>query len=611
MLAACSAPQPKPKPAPPPDPAANANRLLNSGQYAAAGAAFETLAASAAARSAHYAAAAMLSYLDAQQPADAERVLAAFEQSQVAASAATITAETCIEWARGNTAQSIALGATVDVAALTPYQRGAYNRCLGQAALAEQRVGQAAKRLAAAFKYPLPVDQFEQLSQLTWRALSALPSDYVAEGSSSGDTVVAGWYQLTAISHSALADPAGLSQQLTAWRQQYAGHPATHLLEMISERAEALAVRPRKLALLLPFDDKYKNAAAAIRDGFLSAWYADSSDSSRPQVAVYDTASEPIEAVLSKAQSEGAELIIGPLKKANVKAIQSSTGLAVPIVALNQIGASADGGRVGLYQFGLTPEDEASQVAQRAFGQGPRALVMVPEGNWGARLKQAYLQSWEARGGEVVEVIEFGGDTESFGRAVKQGLNIHRSEQRAKALRQLLNRPLHAGPRRRDDISAILLAAFPNHARQILPQLRYFNAADIPVFSTSHVYATASKLGRDVDLNGIRFGDMPWVFGLADRASFNLIQQHWPKRANRYARLFGFGIDAYRILPFVSRMRIQPGLKVAGVTGKLWMESDGIIRRDMIWMQFVDGIPSVLDTQPESSASPAGNGYIR
>ena len=161
-------------------------------------------------------------------------------------------------------------------------------------------------------------------------------------------------------------------------------------------------------------------------------------------------------------------------------------------------------------------------------------------------------------------------------------------------MRRRLGVSLHASARRRGDVNAILFAGFSDNARQVLPQLRYFGADTIPIFATSHVYAGSYNAERDIDLNGLVFGDMPWVFGAADGDSLNLIRRAWPATSSTLARLYAFGIDSYRILPFLTRMRAKQSMRVPGVTGDLWMDPAGVVHRNMSWMKFVDGVPTAL-----------------
>ena len=88
---------------------------------------------------------------------------------------------------------------------------------------------------------------------------------------------------------------------------------------------------------------------------------------------------------------------------------------------------------------------------------------------------------------------------------------------------------------------------------------------------------------------------MPWLFGTVDADSYGLVRRSWPGPAQTYTRLYGFGIDAYRILPFLSRMRARPTMRVPGVTGDLWMDADGVLHRNMSWIKFVEGVPTAID----------------
>src|SRR5207249_1686407 len=57
-----------------------------------------------------------------------------------------------------------------------------------------------------------------------------------------------------------------------------------------------------------------------------------------------------------------------------------------------------------LYQFGLLPEDEVIQAAQRAKLSGfSKALIIAPKSAWGSRLVNAFLNEWQHSGGKVID----------------------------------------------------------------------------------------------------------------------------------------------------------------------------------------------------------------
>lgn len=581
-----------------PDLLVAAKRLLTQGNYAAAAAAFADVArASDAPRSVELKAIAALAYQDAGDRASADTLISELDENGGEAAPVVALAKSRSMLQAGFTDDAYAMAVQLEELSLTPYQRGVRVRVIGEAALAANDIPAAAQAWVSVYRYPYPADQSEFIARSTWRAISRLPEPELARRIATNAQASAGWYALAQIASRSLFDTPTFIESTDKWTQQYSGHPAAELLEELLERSELISVRPRRIALFLPFDDTLRIAAKAIRDGFLAAWYSDARIESRPIVDVYSTASGDIVSIYRRAVSDGAEFVVGPLKKSFVEALRKQTSLEIGILALNvvDVPSRSESGPPSLYQFGLTPEDEARQVARRAQAKGSRALILTPDSAWGQRLMKAYANTWKQLGGAVLAEVFYSDEAKSYPDAVKRALNIDLSKARAAGLRAKLSIPLHAEPRRRADIDVILLAGFPDNARQILPQLRYFRAETVPVFATSHVYAGGKQAERDRDLNDLVFGDMPWLIGAADVDLFNAIRRSWPAEANKYPRLHGFGIDAYRIIPYLAKMRYQQNLRIPGVTGVLWMDYEGIVHRHMTWLKFVDGIPTLAN----------------
>jgi uncharacterized protein len=598
MVCAC-APQSEVRPtssAPAPDPAASARALLEAGNYLAAAEAYGTLAAASddQALKIRHGAMAALAYQDAGEFGQADHVLTMLEDT-ADHDPAVATAHACSLLEAGLAEHAWEAIGAVDISRLTGYQRGAHARCLGEAALRTQRFPQAASAWVSAYRYPYPAARALAIAEATWRAVAALPEDELAARAADSDRATAGWYALGLIAKRSSFNPDELAAQTTAWNANYPDHPAAGVLESVLERSRMLLEQPRVLALLLPFDATLGAAATAVRDGFLTAWYQDNRIGKRPDVRVYSTAERPVSEVARQAIGEGAELIVGPLRKDFVEALAKDPGVDRTVLALNVIDAPI-ATRANFFQFGLTPDDEAVAVAGRAVNSGKRALVLAPDTAWGRRLGAAYTDAWSEVGGTMLSAVYYNERAESYAEAIERALNIDLSTARAAALRRHLGIPIQAAPRRRADIELILLAAFPDNARQVMPQLRYFGAADLPVFATSHVFSGSVDAERDRDLDGIIFGDMPWLFGAADRESLHLIRNAWPQRTASFGRLYALGIDAYRVLPYLARMRQQPGLRVPAATGGLSMDSAGVLHRSLLWLRYADGTPRPLDT---------------
>lgn len=575
--------------------------MLARGDYAAAAPAYEEIARSAeGSRATEFRAMAALAYQEAGDTANADALLLTLGEDASRPVVALARARSAVQ--SGDAREALDLALAADERPLSPYQRGVRARVAGKAALALGENAAAAEAWIDAHRYPYPADSAATVLDSTWRAVSSLPPNALTERANAGDALERGFYTLALTASRTLFDRAAFQQAADEWRQRFPTHPAAGLVETLQERAEAMSVLPRQVALLLPFDDTLGPAARAVRDGFMTAWFGDRSDRSRPDVRIYSSASGDIVSTYRQAVAEGAEFVIGPLRKSGVATLQAQAELDTGVLALNV----ADEQRAtphlgGFYQFGLTPEDEAAQVARRAHRQGSRALLMAPDSAWGRRVMETYAATWREIGGTVLAEVYFSNASEAYSEAVRRALNIDLSEARSAGLRRVLNVPLHFEPRRRGDVDVILLAGFPDNARQLLPQLRYFRAESVPVFATSHVYAGGTDAERDRDLDGLVFADMPWLFGASDPASFVEIRRNWPNESAGFARLYGLGVDAYRLIPYLARMRFQPSLRVPGATGTLWMDGGGIIHRNVVWLRFDNGVPGLLDASPAAT----------
>ena len=414
---------------------------------------------------------------------------------------------------------------------------------------------------------------------------------------------LSGWLELAFIKRTMLADLGTLDRALASWQENYPAHPAN--AGVIGQiRADSLLFnkRPDKIALLLPLRGAFREAAEAVRDGFITAWYNSGAD--RPPVRVYEANSLNIEQAYSQAVADGADFIVGPLEKQALTKLSARAGLSVPTLALNHVRPAPDmAARAGagilptLMQFSLAPEDEARQVAERARADGyGRALVIIPGDELGLRLFDAFRDSWSASSGRVLETIDYDPRTNDYGPPVKQLLNIDGSELRTRKLRQALGRRLENRTRRRQDADMIFMAAFPIAGRQIIPQLRFHDAGRIPVYATSHIFSGSVNPQADADMNGVVFPDLPWILAPEGRTSSikAVINDNFKAGTSVYQRLYAFGADAFNLIPHLTRLAYVDAAEYYGATGILSMSGNGRITRKLPWGKIINGKPELL-----------------
>ncbi len=427
-----------------------------------------------------------------------------------------------------------------------------------------------------------------------WRMLALLDAGQLNElRTDAARQTLAQWADLALISQRFGWNPHELRQQLERWRSLNPSHPASRVLvpETLSRLGTNLT-QYRKVALLLPLTSGFGAAAQAVYDGFSMMYEADSNPR-KPQVTLYDTGenADLVGFYYQAAVRDGAELVLGPLGKVGVDALVAGTELTVPTLMLGNTDTTL-GGRLNVFQFGLSPEDEARQVARRAFDEGHRvAAVLYPETDWGIRQHEAFTERWQALGGTVAESSVYQAEGQDHSQTIKLMLNLDESETRHRELQRVAGLDLEFVPRHREDLDFIFMIARSSQGRLLKPQINFHKGQDLPVYAISQVYGGGGDAVKDIDLDGVTFGDMPWL--LQDGGVIGAIREELPQ-GNKYRdealdRLFALGIDTYQLLFRLEAMKTNPQLEFRGTTGVLSLAPDGTIARRLDWARFVEG----------------------
>lgn len=403
-----------------------------------------------------------------------------------------------------------------------------------------------------------------------------------------------GWLALAIGIRNAGIDTASVQATFNEWRSRYPEHGANQdLLQQLQQQILTEITLPPKIALLLPLSGKFAGHAEAIRNGFLSAFYDAPSGAPRPTLRIYDTGGQSEQAVnqYKFAVEQGARLIIGPLIKASVDAVLAQYQADAKLMTLNYSSNRELKPPTGVVQFGLLPEDEARQVADKAVAAGfTRAVALVSDDEWGNRMLVAFRERMSELGASLVAYDAYRRQDSDFGRPIKRLMSIDVSQARARLIRELIGNEVKYEPRRRTDIDFAFIAANPRQARLIKPQFAFYHSGELPILATSQAYSAASPTVNQ-DLNGLIFSEIPWLLG-NDSAAPGLnqrLQTAWPNVTGKRPRLFALGYDAFNLIPFLARLQTNSYAAFPGLTGLLSIARPGYIRRELDWAQFVDG----------------------
>ena len=419
------------------------------------------------------------------------------------------------------------------------------------------------------------------------------------------DALVRGWLEAASVAVDNGRNPTLGATRLASFRARYPSHPALASLSGepgvgTPETTASLESAPH-LALMLPLSGRTSTQAAQIRDGFMTAYYQ-LPPSARPRLRVYDTATGAIADTFANAVAAGAEFIVGPLTREEVLAAADLLTTRPAVLALNFLPSDKPTPEK-FYQFALSPEDDARAVARYIAATGRRrGVVLTPDGDWGTRVAAAFNDELRTAGGFTLGQATLGNTKgNDYGASIMQVLRTDDSQTRLQRIQSVTGQKLELEPRRRPDIQFIFAPSQqPGTARLLRPQLRFHLAGDIPTYALGDAYEPHPTANQEID--GLMFPDMPWMLGDEGLSGSvrEAARQAFGDTASRRGRLFAFGYDAFGIA-----FALQRGSAVSsqGLTGKLSVDSQGRVRRELAWVRVKGGLPVPID--PSDTAIPA------
>ena len=439
------------------------------------------------------------------------------------------------------------------------------------------------------------------LYEKLWDALMNIPYDQmldlVANKEQLPSTVP--WLELAIIFKSAGEIQTQIAE-IKQWTIRWSKYPATQYLPQdVKVLLISKPYQPNKIALMLPLSGPLEAAGKAVRDGFLSAYLysrnnKNNKDKYVPEILVYDSSAASPNELITKAELDGANLIIGPLSKGAVEQTLKEKHTKIHQLLLNTpLKTYSERSSNNTYFISLSTEQEAEQAALRAWEDGFRhPITLTPKSDWGERVSIAFSTMWENLGGEVLEKIAYD-SSEHPNEIASQALQVNKSNQRQQELKNVLGTNVVHNARRRQDLDMIFMAATPATGRQLKPSLNYYYAYDIPVYSTASIFEGKNNMSKDRDLNGIRFPSMPWYFNKSNTLTAK-INQLWKKSNGQFGSLYALGVDTWYLYPRLEQLTRSPGAQMHGETGLLSVDNQHHVNRKLSWQYFKNGTPRAL-----------------
>ena len=443
----------------------------------------------------------------------------------------------------------------------------------------------AVRTLVRLSTYP-GVDE-KQLAERIWSSIKKIPLGYSATLARNADTEDEfAWWDLA----TKFLSPLTPTLQQRGWDVWRSANP-THLANKqppseTSNRPD----EPRTIALLLPQNGPLAEASRAIRDGFVAAYWStqltDEFEAHRQQkILVYDTFGNTMADVVSRAQADGAQILLGPLSKSNVQSM-STLKTPIPTIALNRVNPTlqpkrteARGPNGRIPQLSLSVEDEAVELAKRISNEGStRIIVFRDRTSWSNRAYAAFAASI-SNSVEIVSLTTFD-DLKDVTNAVGRALDIDASLMRHTNVQRLVRREIEFVPRRRSDIHAVVGLVGSREYASLVAALDFHFGSDIPLFATSAAVRSDVPIKKK---NGTRFVALPLTL-----FSFRLrhdLENAFPV-AKQNPSFYALGIDAYRLANQFERL--MAGVSIPATTGNLKLSRNNLIQRVPAWGQITN-----------------------
>ncbi|WP_290785035.1 penicillin-binding protein activator [Halomonas sp.] len=456
----------------------------------------------------------------------------------------------------------------LDALPLEPAQAMSLRERMGLALLAEDQPAAAARALL----HVQAANDDVALNDPIWEALTRMDRSALSDLERDADALTRGWVALADLYRSSGGNIDRFFDRFEEWRERNGRHPAArHLPAALVALGELRGFEVRHIAVFLPESGPLSQPASAIAEGMRAQ---QRNAGGGVQLSFLDAARGDLESLYREAENRGAQVVIGPLDKDQVSRLEVLDRVALPTLALNY-GNAESNRAAGLFQYGLSAEDEASQAAARAWRDGHRRVaVLVPDNDWGRRVGEAFWDEWQSRGGEVTNAVRYNPGapaTESTRRAI-------------------------SNPRP----DALFLLALPDYARQVPPTLDYYGASRLPIYATSHLFEGQINPRLDHDLNDVQFLDIPWqipeaavggIEALPFLASYQSLREGSDPGL---FRLNAMGVDAFELARRLPQLQAISGSELQGATGTLRSGSDGRIERQLPWARFVNGVPQPI-----------------
>ena len=394
-----------------------------------------------------------------------------------------------------------------------------------------------------------------QIEEQAWAIVNSLPSQKIQTLANDSNPDIQAWGSL----HKAFASSKyEFNTELLNLKtfESDAIYQKHLLAKLIAQKPTPKAIN--QIAVLLPLEGKYRVVGNQIRSGIMKAFFASEQNVT---LKFYDTSElENVEATYNRAKEEGADRIIGPLRKEAIQQIASFHD--DKMLVLNTVNNSA------ITQFSFKSANQSQQMLQRFTHSGFKRIGILTNDNKHSLASATELQQTLLRYKDSAVLSVYPDENPKLRDALGNLIHENLSKERQNNLRWLIGEKLEFFPRTRADLDAIVIFDNAHRMAVFRPQFDFFEL-DTPLYGDTELTPNSFQtIPENRDLNRVSFLTYPAVLNPVDLTS----------------AFEAFGWDSFQVTMQLENLQSGACLTSAK-TGILSLDGNQI-KQQLIWVKY-------------------------
>lgn len=405
-----------------------------------------------------------------------------------------------------------------------------------------------------------PSDRLTVINQSV-KLLSALDGDSLSQAlANAKNSTDKGFYEYAIIQNSSSEDLK--AQLLTDFYAKYPNHPLNELNQTKAQNRQTATENQSadngyqsidkasifnledgdKIAVLLPLTGRFAPVVGeSAKLGILSAL---KDRASKSKVVFYDTNKINISSIVEKVSHDGTALIIGPILKPEVQAL-NTLNTKIPSVVFNYDEEKP----VNQWYFDLSPNYEGAIAASKVFADKYTSPVVIAKADdtSSQRAANSFKQSF---------------DKSSFKASICQYTDAN----------NLSNCNF-------DKVDSAYISASVVDSVVLKSKL----PANVSVYLTDMSYMGVNNTSQEFALKGAYLGDMPWL--LTDSKLKDSFMKSLPKADTQVQKIFATAYDSVNFAFSLKALSEDENDVLHGLSGDISLGENGLIESSPMWVQ--------------------------